>query len=164
MKKIYLIFVWSSNGLTMKVVVLNNNIVWGGAYRAAINTHNSFLTVGLESHFLEYVNKNRQFNRYRAITRHYLDRLPLRSYGNRSTPISFSTGRAGINLSRFHQIHEADIINLHWITGGFISLNVLKWLIDLGKPIVWTIHDFWAITPVSIRRRSINPLSWSLLR
>lgn len=130
----------------MKVVVLNNNIVWGGALKAAINTHKSYLKVGTDSHFLNYIKSGNNKERLYSISKHYLDRLPLRFYKNRVFPTTFSAANVGINLKKFHQIKNADIINLHWITGGFISLKSLKWLINIGKPIVWTIHDFWPIT------------------
>ncbi len=38
-----------------------------------------------------------------------------------------------------------DIINLHWICGGFLSIEDVKWLSD-HYPVVWTLHDSWAFT------------------
>jgi len=52
----------------------------------------------------------------------------------------------GLNLSKIKLISEADIINLHWINGGFLSLRSLSNLNKLHKPIVWTLHDMWAFT------------------
>ena len=43
-------------------------------------------------------------------------------------------------------LKEADIINLHWINGGFLSLKSLEKLSELNKPVVWTLHDMWAFT------------------
>ncbi|MDY7014865.1 MAG: glycosyltransferase family 4 protein, partial [Cyanobacteriota bacterium] len=36
-----------------------------------------------------------------------------------------------------------DIINLHWICGGYLQIETLA---RLGKPIVWTLHDMWPFT------------------
>lgn len=36
-----------------------------------------------------------------------------------------------------------DVINVHWIGGGFVTLPLLG---SLRRPIVWTMHDSWAFT------------------
>lgn len=52
----------------------------------------------------------------------------------------------GENLAKNNLLKECDIINLHWINGGFLSLISLENLKQLNKPIVWTQHDMWAFT------------------
>jgi glycosyltransferase involved in cell wall biosynthesis len=41
---------------------------------------------------------------------------------------------------------DADIIHLHWVYFGFLSIESLRKLMQLGKPIVWTLHDMWPFT------------------
>jgi glycosyltransferase involved in cell wall biosynthesis len=36
-----------------------------------------------------------------------------------------------------------DIVHLHWIVGGFLTIEKLR---KIKKPIIWTIHDMWAFT------------------
>ncbi len=55
--------------------------------------------------------------------------------------ITFSTWKIGVKISKHDWIKEADIIHLHWINGGFISLNEIKELLKLDKKIIWTFHD-----------------------
>ena len=43
-------------------------------------------------------------------------------------------------------IREADAICLHWINHGFIGEKALGQLFEMGKPIIWHMHDFWAFT------------------
>lgn len=57
----------------------------------------------------------------------------------------FSIPYFGINISK-KIVKDADVIVFHWINEGFISLNVLKKLAKLNKPIVWLLHDMWAFT------------------
>jgi glycosyltransferase involved in cell wall biosynthesis len=57
-----------------------------------------------------------------------------------------SLGYSGFNVAELESIIHSDIINLHWITSGFLSPLNIKNLLDLGKPIVWTLHDMWAFT------------------
>lgn len=54
----------------------------------------------------------------------------------------------GIDITRLPEFKEADIIHLHWINQGMLSLNGLKHLRLTGKPIVWTMHDMWPFTGV----------------
>lgn len=59
---------------------------------------------------------------------------------------AFSPAVFGRDISTWKRIIEADIIHLHWINQGFISISNLRRLIALGKPIVWTLHDMWSFT------------------
>ena len=52
----------------------------------------------------------------------------------------------GTDISKHYEILEADIIHLHWINRGFLSLGSINKLLKLKKPIVWTLHDSWAFT------------------
>jgi glycosyltransferase involved in cell wall biosynthesis len=65
---------------------------------------------------------------------------------NRDFWFSFSPANFGQDISRVPEIQSADIIHLHWINGGFLSLKSLKKLVKTGKPVVWTMQDMWAFT------------------
>jgi glycosyltransferase involved in cell wall biosynthesis len=58
----------------------------------------------------------------------------------------FSFPFIGTKISNHSLVREADIINLHWINGGFLSLKSLRELFSLNKPIAWTFHDMWTFT------------------
>ena len=63
-----------------------------------------------------------------------------------SVRFQFSPARFGANLDFHPAIQQADVLHLHWINFGFLSLGGLQSLFNLGKPIVWTLHDQWAFT------------------
>jgi glycosyltransferase involved in cell wall biosynthesis len=65
---------------------------------------------------------------------------------NKGVRFAFSPANIGTDISKHPSIQQADIIHLHWVNFGFLSLDSLQKLIDLGKPIVWTMHDMWAFT------------------
>lgn len=65
---------------------------------------------------------------------------------NKETRFAWSAGSSGFNISKHPLIKKADIIHIHWINQGFISINGLSKLIKLNKPIVWTLHDMWSFT------------------
>ena len=54
----------------------------------------------------------------------------------------------GSNIANLPEFKEADVIHLHWINQGMLSLNDIHRIIDSGKPIVWTMHDMWPFTGI----------------
>lgn len=59
---------------------------------------------------------------------------------------SFSTAYFGTDITKHPLVREADILHLHWINQSFLSHKNLRRLIELGKPIVVTMHDVWYFT------------------
>lgn len=59
-----------------------------------------------------------------------------------------SIANTGTDVTALPEFKEADIIHLHWINQGMLSLNDLKRIIASGKPIVWTMHDMWPCTGI----------------
>jgi len=44
------------------------------------------------------------------------------------------------------RMRDFDLLNLHYINQGFLSLGQLEVLSRRGTPVVWTLHDMWAFT------------------
>lgn len=61
---------------------------------------------------------------------------------------------AGNDVTQFPEFQQADIIHLHWINQGMLSLNGIRKIIDSGKPIVWTMHDMWPCTGICHHART----------
>ena len=55
---------------------------------------------------------------------------------------------AGADITRLSEFHEADIIHLHWINQGLLSMRQLEKILHSGKPVVWTMHDQWPYTAI----------------
>lgn len=55
---------------------------------------------------------------------------------------------AGTDITQLRVFQEADIIHLHWINQGFLSMKDLQRVLHSGKPVVWTLHDMWPFTGV----------------
>lgn len=58
----------------------------------------------------------------------------------------FLFSHAWVGLDEIPGWQEADILHLHWVNKGLLSMRGLQRLIDSGKPIVWTCHDLWPFT------------------
>lgn len=54
----------------------------------------------------------------------------------------------GTDITSLPEFQQADVIHLHWINQGMLSLKDIQKIIDSGKPIVWTMHDMWPITGI----------------
>lgn len=55
----------------------------------------------------------------------------------------FSAGATGIALKNRPEYAAADIVHLHWINGGMLSIDGIA---QIGKPCVWTMRDMWPFT------------------
>lgn len=73
-----------------------------------------------------------------------------------STLFARSYPIAGFNVTNSPLVQEADIIHLHWINQGFLSIRSLEDLVALRKPIVWTMHDMWPVTAVAHHCKDVN--------
>ena len=54
----------------------------------------------------------------------------------------------GSDITKSRHFREADVIHLHWVNQGMLSLKCLRKILDSGKPVVWTMHDMWPFTGV----------------
>lgn len=55
---------------------------------------------------------------------------------------------AGTDITALPEFQQADVIHLHWINQGMLSLQSIQKIVKAGKPIVWTLHDMWPITGI----------------
>ena len=54
----------------------------------------------------------------------------------------------GSDITKLREFQEADVIHLHWINQGMLSLKGIRKILQSGKPVVWTMHDIWPATAV----------------
>ncbi|MBR1547355.1 MAG: glycosyltransferase family 4 protein [Prevotella sp.] len=55
---------------------------------------------------------------------------------------------SGTDITRLPEFQEADIIHLHWVNQGMLSLKDIRRILDSGKRVVWTMHDIWPATAI----------------
>lgn len=54
----------------------------------------------------------------------------------------------GTDITTLPEFQEADIIHLHWINQGMLSLKGIRKILDSDKPVIWTMHDIWPATAI----------------
>lgn len=144
----------------MKVVIINTYERIGGAAVAAGRLvkalHRKNISVSMLVQDKQSVDDNvvsvstnaviRITNLFRFYSERFI--IFLFNHLNRRNLFSVSIANVGQDISRHPSVINADIIHLHWINQGFLSLQDIRKLIELGKPIVWTMHDMWPCTGI----------------
>ncbi|NJN85117.1 MAG: glycosyltransferase [Leptolyngbyaceae cyanobacterium SL_7_1] len=140
----------------MKVILISTYDVEGGAARAAHRLHQGLRQIGQDVLMLSRykVSSDDTIGRINPLLGVGIDRLEqlqaiqdeyINANRTNLSNTLFSLPYPGFDLSQLACVQEADIINLHWVA-YFQSPHTIKKLLDLGKPIVWTLHDMWAFT------------------
>ncbi len=141
----------------MKVLLITKTNSGGGAAVAANRLNRALRRNGVDAKLLVQDLKRAEegvfavdyglWYRFKSFARFALEKLLfLRFEKDRLARFAFSTADTGIDISQHPLVQEADILHLHWINQGFLSLDDIDKLMQLGKPIVWTQHDMWAFT------------------
>jgi glycosyltransferase involved in cell wall biosynthesis len=141
----------------MQITILSTFDTQGGAAIAASRLNRALNNNGLTSNVLVQDKKSKDvttqsiantwFQKKLALARFALDRLQFVFYEkSKEVRFSFSQATVGVDVSTHPLILQSDVIHLHWINFGFLSLNSIDDLIKTNKPIVWTLHDMWAFT------------------
>lgn len=58
------------------------------------------------------------------------------------------TASSGFDITRLPEFQEADVIHLHWVNQGMLSLKGIDKILRTGKPVIWTMHDMWPATAI----------------
>ena len=74
--------------------------------------------------------------------------LFVRLHFSRKHLFEIDMANAGHDITLLPEFQEADVIHLHWINQGMLSLNGIKKILATGKPVVWTMHDVWPATGI----------------
>ncbi len=59
-----------------------------------------------------------------------------------------SLANTGTDITHLQCFEEADVIHIHWINQGMLSLKNINKVLKSGKPVVWTMHDMWPFTGI----------------
>ena len=65
---------------------------------------------------------------------------------SRSNLFRIDIANIGTDITRLPEFREADVVHLHWINQGMLSLKGIRKILKSGKPVVWTMHDIWPAT------------------
>ncbi len=127
----------------MKIVILNTSERTGGA---AIAAHRLMKALSKSGHEVHMLVRDRQTDDPRVVSintgfftrkinrlRFIWERLVIFAHNRWSKKNLFavSIANTGTNISRHPLVKEADIIHLHWINQGFLSLKNIRQLLPI---------------------------------
>ena len=110
----------------------------GGAGIAAARLHEGLIERNYKSYILT-IDDFKKTNIFKNLLIKYLSiilcKLDISSYW-----FPQSIGLFGQGLVNKINDHQANIVHIHWINQGFLSIKEIS---EIKKPIVWTLHDEW---------------------
>jgi len=130
----------------MKILMLNTEYHRGGAARVAKTLHDELnIMRGFQSYFAYgrglKIEDDKAF-RFSMQLEIYLHGVLTRLCGLQGYGTPLSTRR----LFRYIKTGNFDLIHFHNLHGYYLDLNFVKFIENLGIPIIWTLHDAWSIT------------------
>ena len=141
----------------MKITLINKDDFGGGAAMACLRLFKALKANDLDVSMLvqrktvpdESVKStvHNKFDKYRSDFNFLYERLSfILKERDKSVRFAFSQANAGSDIIDEDDIKNADLLHLHWVNGGFLSLDNINSLLKLNKPVVWTLHDMWPFT------------------
>lgn len=67
---------------------------------------------------------------------------------SRKNLFDISIANNGVSIVNHPEFQKADIIHLHWINQGMLSIGEIGKILASGKKMVWTMHDMWPFTGI----------------
>jgi glycosyltransferase involved in cell wall biosynthesis len=141
----------------MKIALLNTDDSSGGAAIACIRLAETLITKGHQVTMFSLQSEgdhafvkpivNSFWTKNKAKLNFILERLYFLFFEkNKAVRFAFSPGNFGFDITQIFDLKDYDIIHIHWVNFGFLSISDLGKLFSLKKPLVWTLHDMWAFT------------------
>lgn len=130
------------------ILYLSSFVGDGGAPKAAERIHSGLLDIGIKSVMLTMHSSmpyrediciatpenDEIYGRVHEMK--YLTDFPKMSH-------LFSPATVGIDIHKYIGIFNPEVVQLHWINGGFVKIEDLG---EIKKKIVWRLPDCWAFT------------------
>ena len=148
----------------MRVLIVNTSESKGGAAVAAKRLTQALINHGVKAKMLvcEKQTDAVYVAQYGRPWRHRLAFLGERigiwmnNLFSRKHLFEVSTADWGVDITHTEEFREADIIHLHWVNQGMLSLAGVRKILRSGKPVVWTMHDMWPCTAICHHAHQCN--------
>ena len=140
----------------MRVLIINTTERIGGAAIAAGRLMEALKNNGIKAKMLVRDKQTNQITvvalrkSWKNIWNFVWERIVIWANNNfrRHKLFFVDIANTGTDITSLPEFKQADVIHLHWINQGMLSLKNIKRIIDSGKPIVWTMHDMWPVTGI----------------
>lgn len=140
----------------MKVVILNKSDATGGAAIVSFRLLEALRQEGIDarmlvcekltdSPFVELADSSKTIK-----SKFLLERLKIfiKNGFNRASLFKIDTAEEALSLWKHPLVKGADAVLINWVNQGMLSLSGFKKILQLGKPVIWTMHDMWCLTGI----------------
>lgn len=140
----------------MKVLIVNTSERTGGAAIAANRLMMALKNNGVKANMLVRDKQTDQMavvsipTSWKLTVKFVWERLVI-LFANRlsyKNIFQVDIANTGTDISQMFEFKQADVIHLHWVNQGYLSLKNLKAIMQSGKPVVVTMHDMWYFTGI----------------
>lgn len=140
----------------MRVLIVNTSETAGGAAVAARRLMHALQNHGVKARMLVR-DKQTDDPGVSALPRqqwqqwHFLWerlRIYMALHMQRAHLFKIDTATGGADITALPEFREADVVHLHWVNQGMLSLKGIARILRSGKPVVWTMHDAWPATGI----------------
>ncbi len=140
----------------MRVLLINTSERTGGAAIAASRLMEALKNNGIKAKLLVRDKQTDQVsvvvmeNSWRLLWNFLWERVVIWATNRFSKKDLYAIDIANIgsDITSLPEFQQADVIHLHWINQGLLSLKNIQKILDAGKPVVWTMHDMWPCTGI----------------
>ncbi len=141
---------------TMRVLIINTSERIGGAAIAASRLMEALKNNGIKAKMLVRDKQTDQMTVIELkksclnIWKFIWERIVIwkANHFKRHELFSVDIANTGIDVTSLPEFKQADVIHLHWINQGMLSLRNIQQILESGKPVVWTMHDMWPFTGI----------------
>ena len=148
----------------MRVLIINTSERMGGAAIAANRLMDALRNNGIQAKMLV---RDKQTNQITVIGlnkslwkiwQFIWERIIIwkSNHFKKHNLFAVDIANTGTDITVLPEFKQADIIHLHWINQGMLSLKDLKKIFSSGKPVVWTMHDMWPCTGICHHARECH--------
>lgn len=140
----------------MRVLLINTSERIGGAAVAASRLMETLKNHGIKTKLLVRDKQTDQITvvalkrSWKLIAKFVWERFVIwkANHFQKNHLFAVDIANTGTDITALPEFQQADIIHLHWINQGMLSLNNLNKILASGKPVIWTMHDMWPCTGI----------------
>lgn len=156
--------------LPMRVLIINTSERIGGAAIAASRLMESLKNNGIKAKMLvrdkqtDQISVVRLKSNWLQVWKFMWERIVIWSANRfrRYHLFDVDIANTGTDITSLPEFRQADVIHLHWVNQGMLSLKDIRKILTSGKPVVWTMHDMWPCTGICHYARECKTISKSV--
>lgn len=140
----------------MKILLVNTSERTGGAAIAAgrltkaLNNNGMRATMLVREKETDSISVIPLYNSNLSLWHFLWERLRIwiSNRFSRKDLFAVDIANTGNDITCLPEFRQADIIHLHWINQGMLSLQQIGRILESGKKVIWTMHDMWPCTGI----------------